>query len=101
MSADSRYEVIVGNVGTVYDGPRRHEAMTQYAQYVSRSQAGDGRAADEPVTLLKDGEIIREHTPPAAACDECGRMIPAAAGSMINRWHADSCSLHSGNVSEA
>ena len=55
------YEVVVGNLGTVYAGPSQHFAMTAYRHYVGESMAHYGRAADEPVTLLADNEIVLEH----------------------------------------
>lgn len=57
-----RYEVIVGNVGRVYDGNDKEVAMHVYQEYVEISKAGVGRAGGEPVTLTLDGEIIHEHT---------------------------------------
>lgn len=57
----SRYEVIVGNIGTVYDGPLFKEALTSYSEYKRQSKAHYGRAAGESVTLLKDGEIKWAH----------------------------------------
>lgn len=61
MPAPRMYAVIVGNIGTVYDGDSRDEATTSYTTYVKQSMDGIGRAAGEPVTLTRDGEIILEH----------------------------------------
>jgi len=58
----SRFQVIVGNIGTVEDG-NLHECLKAYGEYVKQSKAGYGRASYEPVTLMKDGEPWREHTP--------------------------------------
>lgn len=57
----STYEVIVGNVGTVYNGTSRQEAQESYDTYVLRSQEDDGRAAGESVTLLCGDEIVQEY----------------------------------------
>jgi hypothetical protein len=38
-------------------------ALECFNTYVSLSKAGEGRAAYEPVTLFKDGEIISEYLP--------------------------------------
>lgn len=54
------YQLIVGNVGTVYEGPNGFEAMKQYWQYVACSKAPYGRASGEDVTLICDDEIKRE-----------------------------------------
>ena len=55
------YQVIVGNVGTVYDGDNRKEAEDAYADYVDFSKALMGRVGGEAVTLFCDGEILLEH----------------------------------------
>ena len=57
------YEVTVGNIGTVYRGALETTARTEFNEYVRLSKAGFGRVAGEPVTLFKDGEIIKEHAP--------------------------------------
>ncbi len=54
----SIYTVLVGNIGTVYDGPLLKQALEDYGEYKRQSISNYGRAAGEPVTLLKDGEII-------------------------------------------
>lgn len=58
---DRHYEVIVGNVGTVYHGPDREEAESRFAGYMDASLANVGRAGGEPVILMCDGEPIQEH----------------------------------------
>jgi hypothetical protein len=60
------YEVIVGNVGRVYAGPSQQDALEAAGAYIARSKASDGRAAGEPVTVLRDGEVFHEYTPAAA-----------------------------------
>lgn len=60
------YEVVVGNVGTVYSGRSVTKAKAEYADYVRLSKAGApdgsaGRASGEDVTLFRDGEIWKEH----------------------------------------
>jgi hypothetical protein len=57
----SKYQVVVGNVGTIYDGNRKREALTLYKSNVSLSVHGYGRHKGEAVTLLVDGEIDKEH----------------------------------------
>lgn len=56
------YEVIVGNIGTM---PYTNNKLAKecYDTYVTLSKSGSGKAANEPVTLTKDGEIIEEYTP--------------------------------------
>jgi len=54
------YEVIVSNIGTVYRGSSRTEATRLFREYVALSKQGAGRAGGESVTLMEDGEPIRE-----------------------------------------
>ena len=69
----ANYEVIVGNIGKVYEGGFYQSALDEFKVYEGRSIAGDGKAAGEPVTLLKDGEIMREYAPQHdEECPECG-----------------------------
>jgi hypothetical protein len=55
------FDVIVGNVGSVYSGYSGGAAQEKYDAYVQDSKAGYGRQAGEDVTLFKDGEIVAEH----------------------------------------
>jgi len=58
----NKYEIVVGNVGTM-NYTSKKLAFGCYETYVTLSKAGETRAANEPVTLFKNGEIIKEHTP--------------------------------------
>jgi hypothetical protein len=49
---DDIYEVIVGNIGTVYRGKLRETALQIWDDYATLSQGGYGRAGGEPVTLV-------------------------------------------------
>lgn len=60
-NAKSRCEVIVGNVGTVYDGSSKEEAKQTYLHYVALSIEGRGRAGGESVTMIVDEDIVAEH----------------------------------------
>lgn len=55
-----RYEVIVGNVGIVYSGPRYIDALRSFRDYSEISKAEFGRASGESVVLFEDGEIVAE-----------------------------------------
>lgn len=57
----AQYSVVVGNIGTVYDGADRGEAQTKFMSYVDASMAPTGRAAGETVTLFCDDDVIGEH----------------------------------------
>jgi len=57
------YEVIIGNVGSVYHGRSRSTALAICQSYVEISKEHIGaRCYGEDVILLVDGEIEREHT---------------------------------------
>ena len=57
----SKYEVIVGNIGTVYDGDNSDEAVLHYHGYVRQSKSGMGRAGNETVVIMEDGEPMPEY----------------------------------------
>lgn len=57
------YEVIVGNVGSVYYGKDKAKAEKAYAEYVEQSNRLLGRAGGEEVTMMVDGEPEKEHVP--------------------------------------
>jgi hypothetical protein len=61
MATRKIYEIIVGNIGTVYTGKSRREAMKHFYEYKNQSMTNYGRAAGEPVTLMENGEITQEH----------------------------------------
>jgi hypothetical protein len=54
-------DVIVGNIGTVYSGSNRAIAILLFIDYVAASKGGVGRAGDEDVTLMEDGEVLQEY----------------------------------------
>ena len=60
--AKNKYTVVVGNVGTM-EYTNKKLALKCYNTYVALSNSDATRAAGEPVTLFKEGEIIAEHTP--------------------------------------
>lgn len=64
------YEVVVGNVGTVYDGASEEAAHKAFSQFVERSESGLGRCGNEQVTLFKDGDLIDQHDPEPREPDE-------------------------------
>jgi hypothetical protein len=57
----SRFQLIVGNIGIVYDGDNEIHAKNQFNIYEYLSQERHGRYTGESVMLLKDDEILREH----------------------------------------
>lgn len=55
-----KYQVICGNIGTVYMGNDEAEALRIYDEYREQSSNGYGRAAYERVYLMEDGSIRDE-----------------------------------------
>ena len=58
-----KYSVIVGNIGQAFESEDKAEAMLAFDDWVLLSKLEQGKAANEPVTLMEDGEPIREYTP--------------------------------------
>jgi hypothetical protein len=66
-----RYEVIVGNIGSVYHGESEKDADEMFESYAQASrETGGARCFGEDVTLFVDGEIERE--PAGHLREECG-----------------------------
>jgi hypothetical protein len=61
-NTESDNQVIVGNIGTVYEGNDEAEAYRAFCLYRDKSKAGEGRAADEDVTWMRHNEPHMEHT---------------------------------------
>jgi hypothetical protein len=57
----AKFEVIVGNIGTVMHSHSEIEAVECFRHFVFDSIDQRGRAAGEDVTLFEDGHIIDEH----------------------------------------
>ena len=84
MTSDEQlFEVIVGNIGTTYSGPSRKIALEHYSEYKKQSMYHYGRAADEDVTLMCDGEVLYEYN--AMVFPEDEETIPVKD---LNVWNA-------------
>ena len=59
----AHWEVIVGNIGTVYAGTNGFDALSLYNTYLGLSKRAYGRVANEPVVLVKDEEVHKEYVP--------------------------------------
>ena len=57
----NRFEVIVGNIGSVYSGTSEISALLAYGEYVNQSTTNYGRAADESVILMVNDHPWLEH----------------------------------------
>ena len=57
----AKWQVFVGNVGTVYDGENLTVALRIYQDSRWRSKENIGRMAGEPVTVMRDGEPWAEY----------------------------------------
>jgi hypothetical protein len=56
-----QYSVIVGNVGTVFNGNIKKDAIATYKEYVKMSDSSRGRVGGEDVVLTCNGEPLYEH----------------------------------------
>jgi hypothetical protein len=54
------HQVIVGNLGTVYQGTNGSLAGQTYREYVNLSNQAHGRCSGESVTWLRGGNIHME-----------------------------------------
>jgi len=59
----ANFELIVGNIGTVYTGRNKREANRLFRHYQELSESNTGRAGKETVTLFADNEIVHEYVP--------------------------------------
>lgn len=57
------YQVIVGNIGTVYDGNNHLIALRTFLAYKRSSMIGTGKASGESVILMHKEEIEQEYYP--------------------------------------
>lgn len=57
------FQVIVGNVGTVYAGASFTSAVSTYNHYVQYSRSSGSRVTGQPVTMMRAGEIDRDYHP--------------------------------------
>ena len=57
-SKTMKYQLLVGNIGTVASTDSENAAMGEYKFYVEASKSLSGRAGGEEVTLFEDGDII-------------------------------------------
>ena len=55
------FEVVVGNIGSVYAGNNYLRASSKFANYTKASKANFGRASGESVVLFHNGEIKKEY----------------------------------------
>jgi len=56
-----KWQLIVGNIGTVLETNNGFMACLEYGQYKEISKRSKGRASGENVTLLRNGEIRYEY----------------------------------------
>jgi hypothetical protein len=56
-----KYQLIVGNIGTVLDTDNEDEILNAFAEYYHQSIALSGRACGENVTWMSDGEPVFEY----------------------------------------
>ena len=64
------FQVVVGNLGTVYDGDDELTAQECFEEYATLSHLGSGQVGNESVTLMRDGEPVEEFNPSEREDDE-------------------------------
>lgn len=62
-----KFEVVVGNVGTIYSGENACAAHGTYRDAMILSASKQGRASGESITLLQDGEVVKKYEGEGAA----------------------------------
>ena len=70
----SDYQVVVGNVGQVYSGKSELDARIVFKEYEAKSLANSGRAGNQEVVMLRDGEEYRRFNPPEILKSHEGKM---------------------------
>lgn len=55
------FEIIVGNIGSVWTGSNYMQAETRFHAWVKDSKTGLGRSGGESVILLHNGEPRKEY----------------------------------------
>ncbi len=61
--SENEWQVSVDNVGIVFIGANGFNAIKCFNECVSLSKSGYGRASNENVYLIKNGEINKEYHP--------------------------------------
>lgn len=56
----AQFEVIVGNIGTVYSGNSLKEVLKARSTYIKQSKSNYGKASGESVTVFKNSELWSE-----------------------------------------
>jgi hypothetical protein len=85
------YEIIVGNIGSVYSGPSKREANRAFREYVDQSKSGYGRASGEEVTMFCDGETVKEYFPKVRwfPVREIERLLKDLKGDILDDYRID------------
>ena len=58
-----RFSVVVGNIGLVYSGDNEEIAIHEFRVYKAKSRRGEGRSANEEVTLMDFNDVRMEYSP--------------------------------------
>lgn len=72
----SLFKVEVGLVGVVYSGPSNTEAENTYEEYCEQSHSLVGNAANQPVTMWFQNEVLHSYQPDSddfGIDDGCGQ----------------------------
>jgi hypothetical protein len=62
----TRFSVVVGNVGKVYEGSCPELASLIFNNYIEMSKAPFGTASGQDVTMLDGQDVVKEYLAPVA-----------------------------------
>lgn len=81
---DRLYEVIVGNLGKVYHGADKGNAVCIFGEYRRMSRDGYARVSGEFVSMFVDGELDDEYVPEPVSLDSI--VITEAQLYCLRHW---------------
>ena len=92
------FQVTVGNLGTVYDGPSRKDAAKHYEHYVKQSASPHGGLfRGESVTMLQEGNVEYEHEGWMHLTEEASEELVTKL-TEHRKTHPHTCALCNGQV---
>ena len=95
-------QIVVGNVGTVFDGTDKDRAKDVYLKYVALSMAPGNRCTLESVVWFQGGDIVREFDPEYLSGQELANahgVSDTCDFSLPLGWFKEACKIAGENVS--
>ena len=94
-------EILVGNIGTVFEGEDVYAAYDVWCDYKKQASSLHGRASMETVTYLVDGEIRLEFSPELdLSTDQLAKLhgLTTFDTAIPLAWFKRACELVSENI---